>query len=393
MGAVLSQILASLLVSFQQMPVQSTPPSAVARVLAIPELLHAILRFIPLRDTSPLLVDSTWCACYMPIFFHTVVLSEPQHILALLGGNKAALARVKVLEIDSSGAPWTRLEVATLRRLLDKREEEVARVASNDTIGEGRATTASFFPALVALRLGVDSPSSLLSVLELGERFFTSHLLPTGELAFQPPRRLAPSASEHHLVFPETRQLAALVRRAIASTSSTSFQITFDRTFLHSPQTHPTQPPRPNLLLSPDLPSASRCVQEVVLLFGALRPPATPNGDGALTLNPWDRRVLLVRSALLGGLSGKVIVSGLGSKLRDRLQVEVERSFNNVRDPRSRLVFDEPARSHESVSPEEEVLDIPPLYVFVSWCPFFDDSDRDVLFHQALSDSFTPSST
>ncbi|KAL7417115.1 hypothetical protein BDY24DRAFT_411874 [Mrakia frigida] len=317
------------------------PPS-----LSFPLILHLILTFTSPTSSSPLLVSSLWYQTFIPILYHTPVLRSQPDIHNLFFSS------------SSSASPHPNLKPEALFHvrklvLLVGETPPASPSAEHGELERWRNAQASrdtnWLPRLEELQLGWgreglrELGAGLVSMVDgrghslAGEVGRLLRVVKPKRVVFQPTAwgcieggLLEGARTETHvLLHPATlTRLQTLFQPLFSRSSSSSppTSLTYSHLFLHELSLHQPWSPRPAFLLPAPSPSSSASASFTLNLNFAPLSSLPTQGDHGLSLNPWDRRVSIVRQACLAvGPNGKVSVRGVSKALREELRMEALR--------------------------------------------------------------------
>lgn len=327
-------------------PKPSPSSSSPHAIFSIPLIVHLILTFTPADAYSPLLVSSAWYQSFIPILYHTAVLRTQSDLHALF-------------RTSAPSGPHPNLKREALfhvRRIVLLAGESPAASPPPRELemwAKGARERDNWCPRLNTLQFGYDRQglrdlgSGLIGLVDgrghslAGEVARLLRVVYPKEVLFEPTHwgRLVDPAEEnddahrripelHAILHPSTltrlaNLLSILYERSNPPTTISHSHLFFHQLAIHQQHAASARPPTPTFLL-PETPVRLR------LHFAPLS-SLPVEGEQGPSLNPWDRRVVIVREACRQvGPDGEVSVRGVGRGLREELRAEALRKAEGV---------------------------------------------------------------
>lgn len=315
----------------------SKPPSfqATHHALSIPPLLTLVLSYTPPTFLSPLFVSREWYLAFVGIVYHTVGLRQPSDLSNFLQTDPRN-GSISHLKGDALRKVKTLVLLFDAGRAMEDEEWQ--------GLGPHVLDVRSMLPSLKVLHFGQDMSQFIDRLDKDSGSWALARLLrcvEPEEVIFRRtswgkkfPDQKKSQPETHCRLSPAQHQALQLLLRPLFQGERLQ-RIIFHRTFFHlasAPTNHPnplySRTPQPTFLL----PSQPSTAQLSLHLYFAPLSNAPTVGDGGPSLNPWDRRTLLIKHAGLRcsateqspRFCGRVCVYGVGRSLREEVRKEVE---------------------------------------------------------------------
>jgi hypothetical protein len=379
--------LSLALIPYTPLPPLPPPPRPSHKLFEIDELLYLILSYLP-PSLSLLSVSTHFYHAGLPLLYKEVVLREGRDALSFFANAARGGA--------SNGRRFVRrLTICCLPEDLDRQEERgsppIRLAMGPDPLPDLAHLSFGYTPfqwhqLVVIPSMTSPIPPVFHAILRcLHPTSIALHQLSEPATLYRsidPLRyRVRANTTELHLSLLRTSPVIALLKFLFSRPAlplqhqqrshPVPSSITFDRVFFH---THPppnttsslfTTPshltnkpffflpsPRQLALLAPSATYAS--YPSIHLIFCPLH-QTQEKGDDHASLNPWDRRIGIIRAA--GQYGNEIGVQGVSEELREETRVEVERSGWS-----GELRFAEEGKGkRKRAKREKEIRDIPDL--------------------------------